>query len=186
MPHMSVYAEILALFSARGGDNYFGETVSTTQHSLQAAHFAEQAGAADALIVAALLHDIGHLIDAAPDDISEWTEDAHHEQVGGQWLAGFFGPEIAEPVRLHVPAKRYLCSTDAGYFSKLSPASLITLKLQGGPMSLAQVDRFTAEPFHRDAVRLRQWDDAGKVAGLAAPDLAHYGGLIERLALKNR
>jgi [1-hydroxy-2-(trimethylamino)ethyl]phosphonate dioxygenase len=180
---MSVYAEILGLFTARGRDNYFGESVSTTQHSLQAAFFAQQAGAPDALIAAALLHDIGHLIDAAPDDISEWTEDAHHEQVGGRWLAQCFGPEVAEPVLLHVPAKRFLCTTDARYFSKLSPASLITLKLQGGPMSSAEVDRFTAEPFHREAIRLRRWDDAGKVAGLATPGLEDYVGLIDRLSI---
>jgi phosphonate degradation associated HDIG domain protein len=180
---MSVYAEILELFSARGADNYFGETVSTTQHSLQAAHFAQRAGASDALIVAALLHDLGHLIEAAPDDIAEWTEDAHHEQVGSRWLAKSFGPQIAEPVRLHVPAKRYLCTTDASYLSKLSPASLITLKLQGGPMSAAEIERFTAEPFHHDAIRLRHWDDAGKVAGLATADLEHYGTLIQGLVL---
>jgi len=181
---MSVYDEILGLFAARGADNYFGETVSTTQHSLQAALFAQQAGAADALIVAALLHDIGHLIDAAPDNISEWTEDAHHEQVAGRWLAQCFGPEVAEPVRLHVSAKRFLCSTDSGYFSKLSPASRITLKLQGGPMSIAEIEGFTADPFHRDALRLRNWDDAGKVAGLATPGLEEYGGLIGRLSIQ--
>lgn len=181
---MSVYAEILGLFTARGGDNYFGETVSTTQHSLQAAWFARRAGASETLIVAALLHDIGHLIDAAPDDISEWTEDAHHECVGGRWLAQCFGPEVAEPVRLHVPAKRFLCSTEPGYLSKLSAASQITLKLQGGPMSIAEIERFTAEPFHREAIRLRHWDDAGKVAGLATPGLEDYGGLIRQLSIQ--
>jgi phosphonate degradation associated HDIG domain protein len=184
MPPMSVYAEILGLFTARGGDCYFGEAVSTVQHSLQAALFARQAGAADALIVAALLHDIGHLIDAAPDDISKWTEDAHHEQVGGQWLAQCFGPQVAQPVRLHVAAKRFLCATDTRYVSKLSAASLITLKLQGGPMCIADIERFEAEPFHREAILLRHWDDAGKVAGLATPGLEQYGGLIDRLSVQ--
>jgi [1-hydroxy-2-(trimethylamino)ethyl]phosphonate dioxygenase len=184
MAPMSNHAEIRGLFAARGAHNYFGETVSTTQHSLQAAFFAQEAGAADALIIAALLHDIGHLIDAAPDDIAEWTEDAHHEQVGGRWLAQRFGPDVAEPVRLHVPAKRFLCSTDPRYAAKLSPASLITLKLQGGPMSSVEIERFAAEPFHREAIRLRHWDDAGKVAGLATPALEDYSSLIDRLSIR--
>jgi phosphonate degradation associated HDIG domain protein len=180
---MSTYDEVAALFAARGADCYFGETVSTTQHCLQAALFAQKARAPDALVLAALLHDVGHLIDAAPNDISEWTEDAHHEEVGGRWLAKRFGPEVAEPVRLHVPAKRFLCATDAGYRSKLSPASVVTLKLQGGPMSAAEVAKFAALPFHRDAIRIRHWDDAGKISGLATLELADYSDMIERLSL---
>jgi len=180
---MSTFDEVLALFADRGADCYFGETISTMQHCLQAAFFAQKAGASEALVLAALLHDIGHLIDQAPDDISEWTEDAHHEEVGGRWLANRFGPEVAEPVRLHVPAKRFLCATDASYCSKLSSASLLTLKLQGGAMSAAEVARFAALPFHRDAIRIRHWDDAGKISGLATCELADYSDMIERLSL---
>jgi [1-hydroxy-2-(trimethylamino)ethyl]phosphonate dioxygenase len=180
---MSTYDEVAALFAARGANCYFGETVSTTQHCLQAAFFAQKAGASEALVLAALLHDIGHLIDKAPDDISEWTEDAHHEEVGGRWLAKRFGPEVAEPVRLHVPAKRFLCATEAGYCAKLSSASLLTLKLQGGAMSAAEVTQFAALPFQRDAIRIRHWDDAGKIAGLATLELPDYGDMIERLSL---
>jgi phosphonate degradation associated HDIG domain protein len=178
MAAVSVYTEIFALFAERGADCYFGESVSTTQHCLQAALFAEQAGASPALVLAALLHDIGHLIDAAPNDLAEWSTDAHHEEVGGRWLAQRFGPEVSEPVRLHVPAKRFLCATDAGYFSKLSMASGLTLKLQGGPMSSAEAADFATQPFHRDAIRVRHWDDAGKVADLATRSLDDYGGLI--------
>jgi phosphonate degradation associated HDIG domain protein len=180
-PPMSAYAEILGLFTARGACSYFGETISTTQHALQAAFFAQQARAPDALVLAALLHDIGHLIDAAPDDLAEWTSDAHHEEVGGRWLAQRFGPEVSEPVRLHVPAKRFLCTTDAAYFARLSPASLLTLQLQGGPMTSAEAARFAAQPFQGDAIRVRQWDDAGKVAGLETPGLDDYAGLIGRM-----
>jgi len=132
---MSVMDEILALYADRGDDAYFGECVSIAEHGLQAAHFARAAGAPPALIVAALLHDVGHLIGNAPDELAEWTEDAAHERVGGRWLAERFPAEVFEPVRLHVPAKRYLLATDAHYFAKLSPASVVTLKLQGGPMS---------------------------------------------------
>jgi predicted HD phosphohydrolase len=123
------------------------------------------------------------LIDQAPDDISEWKEDAHHEEVGARWLAKRFGQEVAEPVRLHVSAKRFLCATDAAYSSKLSSASLLTLKLQGGAMSAAEVARFAALPFHRDAIRIRHWDDAGKISGLATLELADYSDMIERLSL---
>jgi [1-hydroxy-2-(trimethylamino)ethyl]phosphonate dioxygenase len=175
---MSVAAEILALYDARGAGAYFGERVSTTEHSLQAAWFARNEGAPEPLIVAALLHDIGHLLEDVPDEISDWTTDARHEEVGAHWLARHFGAAICEPVRLHVPAKRYLCATDAGYFARLSPASVQTLKLQGGPMSPAEVARFEGERYFRDAVRVRHWDDQGKVAGLKTPPFGDYLWLI--------
>jgi phosphonate degradation associated HDIG domain protein len=178
---MNLTDEILAIFKKRGADAYFGECVSTIEHSLQAAHFAQAAGAPPGLIVAALLHDIGHLVEEVPSDLADWTEDAHHERVGGRWLAQRFLPEVSEPVRLHVPAKRYLLATDAGYFAKLSPASVITLELQGGPMAAHEVAQFETEPFHRDAVRVRQWDDQGKVEGLKTPGLGDYRALIEGL-----
>ena len=180
---MNLTDEILTIFKKRGADAYFGECVSTIEHSLQAAHFAQASGAPPGLIVAALLHDIGHLVEEVPSDLAEWTEDAHHERVGGRWLALRFRPEVSEPVRLHVPAKRYLLATDAEYLAKLSPASVITLKLQGGPMAAHEVAEFEAEPFHKDAVRVRQWDDQGKVAGLKTAGLGDYGTLIEALAI---
>jgi [1-hydroxy-2-(trimethylamino)ethyl]phosphonate dioxygenase len=148
-------------------------------HALQAAHFAQQEEAPPRLVLAALLHDIGHLVEAVPADIAAWTVDARHEEVGSHWLARRFRPEIADPVRLHVAAKRYLCARDPNYLAKLSPASVLTLKLQGGPMSRREVVAFEAERFFRDAVRIRQWDDRGKVAGLTAPSLTEYRGLIE-------
>jgi [1-hydroxy-2-(trimethylamino)ethyl]phosphonate dioxygenase len=180
---MTVTDEILAIFQRHGSSAYFGESVSMTEHALQAAYFARTAAAAPALIVAALLHDIGHLVDDVPSDIADWTVDAHHEQVGSRWLAERFGPEVSEPVRLHVPAKRYLLTTDAEYFAKLSPASVITLKLQGGPMAAREVVRFEAERFYKEAVRVRQWDDQGKVAGLKTPALSDYRVLIDELAI---
>src|SRR3984893_4478719 len=104
------------------------------EHALQAAYFASTAAAPPALIVAALLHDVGHLVVDVPDDLDDWTLDARHEETRSRWLAVRFPAEVFEPVRLHVPAKRYLCATDARYSSKLSQASVATLKLQGGPM----------------------------------------------------
>jgi len=180
---MSVVEEILAIYGRRGSEAYFGESVSTTEHCLQAAYFAQIAGAPPGLVVAALLHDIGHLVDDVPQDIADWTVDAHHEEIGGHWLARRFGPEVSEPVRLHVPAKRYLLATDAKYFAKLSPASVITLKLQGGPMAAHEVAQFETEAYYKEAVRVRQWDDQGKVAGLRTPSLGDYRSLIESLAI---
>jgi len=180
---MNVTDEILTIFQKCGSSEYFGESVSMTEHALQAAFFARTAGAPPGLIVAALLHDIGHLVDDVPSDIADWTTDAHHEQIGGRWLARRFRPEVSEPVRLHVPAKRYLLATDAGYLAKLSPASVITLKLQGGPMAAHEIAEFENERFHKDAVRVRQWDDQGKVAGLKTPGLGDYRALIEQMAI---
>jgi phosphonate degradation associated HDIG domain protein len=178
---MSLADEVFAIYDQHGAAAYFGEAVSSTEHGLQAAYFAQRSGAPPALIVAALLHDVGHLVQHAPNDISEWQADAHHEQVGAAWLAQRFAPDVSEPVRLHVPAKRYLVATDDKYFAKLSPASVVTLKLQGGPMAAHEIAQFETEPFHRDAVRVRRWDDLGKVAGLTTPGLLDYRALIDSL-----
>jgi [1-hydroxy-2-(trimethylamino)ethyl]phosphonate dioxygenase len=174
--------QLLSIYSSRGADTYFGEAMTTLEHSLQAAYFAEACDAPDTLIIAALLHDIGHLIEPARDNIAEWKSDARHEVSGSRWLATRFGPEVSEPVRLHVPAKRYLCAKDAGYIGRLSGASIQTLRLQGGPMSDAEIFVFETEPHFREAILLRQWDDQGKVAGLATPPFSHYGEIIDRLS----
>jgi gamma-butyrobetaine dioxygenase len=177
---MRVADEIVAIFAQRGAQLYFGESVSLAEHCLQAAHFASRE-APPALVAAALLHDIGHLIGAVPEDFADWSTDDRHEERGSRWLALRFGREVSEPVRLHVPAKRYLCATDPGYFAKLSDASVRTLQLQGGPMSPAEVAAFEAEAYFRDAVRVRRWDDQGKVAGLAVAPLAAHLALVEGL-----
>jgi gamma-butyrobetaine dioxygenase len=177
-----IVEELFSIYRGRGADAYFGEAVTVTEHSLQAAHFAQQSDASQNLIIAALLHDIGHLIESVPGDIADWKTDAGHELVGSHWLARRFGPEVCEPVRLHVLAKRYLCATDTAYFDMLSPASVITLRLQGGPMSRSDADAFGAEPYFREAILLRRWDDQAKIAGFPAPDFSHYAPLIEKLA----
>ncbi len=179
---MNIADEIFSIFASRGAGAYFGERVSMIEHALQAAHFAQATGSTRPLVVAALLHDIGHLVVPVPDDLADWTEDARHEEVGAAWLAGRFPAGVVEPVRLHVPAKRYLCAVDAHYLSQLSPASVATLKLQGGPMCGAEVARFETQRHWRDAVEVRRCDDRGKVPGLATPGLEDYRGWIEELA----
>jgi len=179
---MSVSREIQSIYARGGADAYFGEAVTQVEHGLQAAYFAAASGASEALVLAALLHDIGHLIEPAPADIAEWRHDACHERSGSRWLAAHFGPVVHEPVRLHVAAKRYLCATDRAYVRRLSSASIHTLGLQGGPMTALEVAAFEAEAFGRDAVLLRQWDDQGKVRGLRTPDFTEYLPLMERLS----
>lgn len=173
--------DILALFGRRGGGAYFGEAVTQAEHALQAAHFAAADGGSDALVLAALLHDIGHLVGNAPEDLADWTSDARHELVGAAWLAQAFGPEVSEPVRLHVPAKRYLCATDPGYAAQLSEASIVTLRLQGGPMRPEELLQFEREPFHQQAVQVRLCDDRGKVPGFRTRTLDDYRGLMQAL-----
>lgn len=176
---MSLADEILAIYAARGSGAYFGEPVSMTEHGLQTAYFARQAGAPESLVVAALLHDIGHLLGQVPDELADWKADAHHEAIGARWLAQRFRPEISEPVRLHVAAKRYLCATDARYVAKLSPASVHTLKLQGGPMAAPEVAQFEGERYFRESVLVRRWDDQGKLAGLKTSPIDAYLARIE-------
>ncbi len=170
---MNALAEIRMAFARRGGETY-GEGVSQLEHALQCAACAERDGAGPALIAATLLHDIGHLIHDLPQDIADRGIDAQHESLGSAWLSQHFGPAVTEPVRLHVAAKRYLAATEPGYDDLLSPASVLSLKLQGGLMSAEECARFAAERFAADAVRLRRWDDEGKIVGAKTPDLAHF------------
>ena len=178
---MSVMDEIVELFTRRGAEAYFGERVTMAEHSLQAAYFAQSCQASASLVAAALLHDVGHLVDDVPEDLKDWVSDARHEESGSAWLSRFFGPAVCDPVRLHVPAKRYLCATEPAYFLELSPASVHTLALQGGAMSSSEVALFELEPYFREAVLLRKWDDQGKIAGMKTPSLESFRGLVESL-----
>jgi [1-hydroxy-2-(trimethylamino)ethyl]phosphonate dioxygenase len=170
----AIVDEIVRLFQTRGDAAYVGEAVSQTEHALQSAQLAEAEDATDALVVAALLHDVGHILHDLPEDVAEHGIDDCHEEVGRTWLEHHFGPDVSEPVRLHVAAKRYLCAATPGYHAELSAASQKSLALQGGPMSVDEAAGFQAHPHHQAAVRLRHWDDLAKVPGLAVPGLDHY------------
>jgi phosphonate degradation associated HDIG domain protein len=166
------------LLRERGGNAYFGEAVSETEHMLQTAALAERHSAPPTLITAALLHDIGHLLHGRGEGIAGQGVDARHEEVGADWLQTHFGPEVTEPVRLHVAAKRYLCHAEPGYFAGLSEASRRSLMLQGGPMEAAEAGAFVTTPYGERALSLRRWDDAAKVQGAATPPLEHFRAIV--------
>ncbi len=167
-------ASIAALLEEKGSHRYGLSSVNQLQHALQAALLAEQTGADAALISAALLHDIGHMVHGLGEDPAADGVDDRHEELGRAYLAALFGPAVTEPVRLHVAAKRYLCATEADYFAKLSPDSVRSLALQGGPMSDEEVAVFRALPQSEAAVRLRRFDEGAKVRDLPTPPVAHF------------
>jgi [1-hydroxy-2-(trimethylamino)ethyl]phosphonate dioxygenase len=173
----AVLEEIAALFAAHGGETY-GEDVTIAEHCLQTAALARAEGADEALCVAALLHDVGHFFEERDDRFGYHK----HDRSGGDWLAARFPAEISEPVRLHVAAKRYLCATAPEYFGLLSEASRHSLGKQGGAMSAAEAAAFAARPFAAEAVRLRRWDDGGKVEGMDVPTFESYRPAIIRLS----
>jgi phosphonate degradation associated HDIG domain protein len=176
---MTIIDEIVSLLNEQGQARYGMEAVSQREHALQAAWAAEKAGVPNALVAAALLHDVGHLLHDLPEDAAERGINDHHETAGQRWLVKHFDPAVTEPVRLHVDAKRYLCAMEPAYNDRLSPPSAKSLELQGGPFNAAEVAAFEAMPFCKEAVQLRRWDDEAKVLGLDTPDVDHFRPHLE-------
>lgn len=143
-------------------------------HAVQCAHLAERFGADDALVTAALLHDYGHLLDAFVSPLGMTAADERHALDGARHLSPWFPAAVTEPIRLHVAAKRFLCSTDPRYYEKLSAGSLVTLQLQGGLMTAAEVEEFSAGPYADAAIHLRRWDDLAKDPAAQSPELEHF------------
>jgi phosphonate degradation associated HDIG domain protein len=175
--------ELFALYETKGLANY-GESVTQMDHALQCAALAVDAGASEALIAAALFHDVGHLVaDVRDDEDFELSEiDDNHEALGARILSPILGPSVAQPVALHVTAKRWRCARDPHYYSHLSIASRASLKAQGGPLSDEECLHFEAHPGFAGALALREWDDAGKAVGLEVGTLRDYWDLINDLA----
>ncbi|MFC7476344.1 phosphonate degradation HD-domain oxygenase [Dankookia sp. GCM10030260] len=171
-------AELAGIIEGRGHGRYGLAAINQRQHALQAAWLAEQEDAGPALVTAALLHDIGHMVHDLGQAPAAAGIDDRHEELGQAWLVRWFGPAVTEPVRLHVAAKRYLCAVEPDYFARLSPDSVLSLSLQGGPMSAAEVTAFEALPGSAAAVRLRRWDEAAKVRGLETPGFAHFAPYV--------
>ncbi len=179
------------LFASEGAGDYLGEPVTVAQHLLQAGALARAAGAPDVLVAAALLHDAGHLRGADPladeaelsgRELMAGTDNDHGER-GAAWLARWFPAAVTEPVRLHVAAKRYLCAAEPGYLALLSPASVYTLSLQGGPMAGAEAAAFAAQPYAADAIAVRRWDDTAKDPAADVPGFDTYRPLLTALTL---
>jgi gamma-butyrobetaine dioxygenase len=186
---MSPVDALAELFASAGAADYLGEPVTVAAHLLQAAALAEASGAPPALVAAALLHDVGHLrgADALADEIvvsgrelMAGTDNNHGER-GAQWLAQWFPESVTEPVRLHVAAKRYLCTAEPSYFALLSEASVYTLAVQGGPMTEAEAAQFERATHAADAIAVRRWDDQAKDPSADAPDLDWYRPLLTSL-----
>ena len=190
MPATTSPVDMIAeLFAAEGAADYLGEPVSLGEHMLQAGALAHAAGAPPELTAAALLHDVGHLRGADPlDDATELSgrelmagQDNDHSERGAAWLARWFPPAVTEPVRLHVPAKRYLCAAEPGYLALLSPASVYTLSLQGGPMTDEEAAQFAAGRYAQGAIAVRRWDDTAKDPAAQVPGIDWYRPLLEGL-----
>jgi phosphonate degradation associated HDIG domain protein len=170
--------KIIQLFKEQGDSEYGGEPVTQGEHALQSAHLAMAEGASSSLVVASLLHDVGHLLHALPDDAPDQGIDDLHEELGYRFLQKYFVPAVSEPVHLHVAAKRYLCAMEEDYFAMLSEPSVISLELQGGPMSPIECKAFESNPFYKDAVRLRRFDDMAKIPQLQVEPIEFYAELL--------
>jgi len=169
-----------SIFERRGGEEYLGEPVTMGEHMLQGATIAEQNGQSEEIIVAALLHDIGHFTSEFGTFTMDDTEDRHHEDAGAEVLERFFPKVITDCCRYHVAAKRYLCATRPEYFNRLSDASIHSLNLQGGAMSAAEVAEFEKNPNLETIIAVRYLDEAGKRAGMQTPDFWHFAAMVQR------
>ena len=169
------------IFERRGGEEYLGEPVTMAEHMLQGATMAERAGMDEVIIVAALLHDIGHFTSEFGMFTMEDEEDRLHEEAGAAVLERFFPTLVTDCVRWHVAAKRYLCATKPEYFERLSEASVHSLNLQGGPMDAEEVAAFERNPNAREIVQVRYLDDAGKHPDMETPGFAHFAPMVQRV-----
>ena len=169
------------IFDRRGGEEYLGEPVTMAEHMLQGATIAEKQGQRDEIVVATLLHDIGHFTSEFGTFSMDDTEDKFHEEAGARVLEQFFPSVVTDCVRFHVAAKRYLCATRPEYLALLSDASVHSLNLQGGPMSDQEVKEFEANPNLKDIVSVRYLDDAGKEPDMETPGFDHFAPMVQRV-----
>ncbi len=179
MDSNDIVASLFSVFAVYG-DRHYGENVSERQHALQTAEFARQFGESDAVVVSCLLHDFGHMLHNHGEDIASRGIDAKHEELGAELLKDFFPEQILEPIRQHVAAKRYLCRVNPSYADGLSESSRVSLALQGGPMSEDEARVFEANPHFEACIRVRRYDDMGKVPDMETRDLESYRPLIEQ------
>ena len=156
---------------------YIGEKVTITEHMIQTAMLAEQNHSSESLICACLLHDYGHFIIENPDQLVSKSLDGKHENIAFNFLKNYFKPEVFEPIKLHVQAKRYLCRNKS-YWNTLSEASKVSLKLQGSIMNDDEAKKFISLKFHDNAILLRKYDDEGKILNIKMKKIEDYRNLI--------
>ncbi|HEV3414334.1 MAG TPA: HD domain-containing protein [Puia sp.] len=175
--------EIMSLYEEHGGAEYAGEKVSQLEHMAQAAQLAEAQGYDEEVVLAAFLHDIGHISAAARGDgamsASRGEMDGFgimdHEELGAEFLREKgFSKKVTRLVESHVEAKRYLTYKDPAYYSNLSAASKRTLEYQGGPMTAEEATAFEQYPLFGLIIRMRNWDEQAKIEHQPLPDLQHY------------
>lgn len=177
---MSITDDLIEQLNRQGREMYGNEAVTQLAHALQCGWLAERSGATPATIIACLFHDIGHLVLQDDAEAAEEGVDLQHEKIGADHLGQWFGEDVTQPVRLHVDAKRYLCATEPTYFGTLSPASVTSLEVQGGPFNGREAEHFAAQPYFREAVKLRRWDDHAKNPETETPQLEHFRPFIEQ------
>jgi phosphonate degradation associated HDIG domain protein len=179
-------SDLIQLFDQRASQQYGREAVSQLEHALQCAQLAEQAGETDETVVAALLHDVGHLISAENLNLADDRQerDDLHQYIALPFLRGVLPDAVLEPIRLHVDAKRYLCAAEPSYWDSLSLASKKSLELQGGSFTHDELDAFMAQPFAEEAVRLRRYDDLAKVPHKETPALSYFAKKLTAVSLK--
>ena len=170
-----------SIFERRGDEEYLGEPVTMGQHMLQGATMAEQSREPDEIIIGTLLHDIGHFTSEFGTFSMEDTEDRYHEDAGAAVLNQFFPKVVTDCCQHHVAAKRYLCATDPEYFQKLSTASIHSLNLQGGPMSEVEIKDFEKNPNLKKILKVRLYDDAGKIPDMITPSFWHFAPLVQKM-----
>ena len=171
---------ILSMYSTWGNETY-DEDITQLAHALQCAALAKHEGSSEELIAAALLHDIGHLFEIERRNGPDYSADLRHELTGSEYLSELFPPAVTAPIAMHVEAKRYLAANEAGYFDALSRGSQRSLNVQGGPFTAAETARFMELEASADAIKLRRWDDFGKVIGLDVPDFDTWIPLLLRV-----
>jgi phosphonate degradation associated HDIG domain protein len=177
---MDIVAHLMSLYEDLGTRRYGLEAMSQTSHAIQCAVCAERAQATPALVAAALLHDVGHLLQ---DDLDDRPKE-DHARIGARWLSDWFGPAVTEPVRLHAEAKRYLVATQPGYRAGLSAASERSLHWQGGPMDAAEARAFVEGPWSADAIALRRWDEMAKSPEPPVVRFDEYRALLQALVIR--
>jgi phosphonate degradation associated HDIG domain protein len=177
-------SDIERLFRDHGHIEYAGEGVTQLEHALQSAQLAERSDASPELVTAALLHDLGHLLNPQGDTPSARGIDDQHQYFAIPFLRPLFPAAVIEAIRLHVDAKRALCAIDPEYYEALSVDSKRSLTLQGGVFARGELQAFLARAHAEDAMRVRRWDDAAKVPGATTPPLSHYLEVAARCAAR--